>query len=83
MLGEVVYRIKRYGGLVLIYPGDSLKSWSAFIAIGVVTGLYYMAVWYDTYVKDIFIAGDWSAGLRLFVILALIVHVHYQPRDRS
>jgi hypothetical protein len=78
---EVLIRVRRYRGLRCLYYGDTIKSWSAFIAIGLTTGVYYLAVWYDSYVKDVFIAGDWSAGLRLFVIMALIIHVHYQPRD--
>jgi hypothetical protein len=81
LLLEVLWRIRRYKD-ALIFHSDTLRGWSAFIVIAVMTSVYYGFVFYDAYISDIFVAGDWSAALRSGVLAALIIHVRYQPRGK-
>jgi hypothetical protein len=73
-LGVIAYKIRR--------NRQSWRIWSPVIIISILTIVYYLAVLYDLYVKDIMNAGDVSSTLRLTVQITILLYVWYMPPRR-
>lgn len=61
----------------------AFKVWFPFLLITLLTIVYYIAVFVDTNIRDIFNASDWSATLRMSVQIALLLYAWYMPPVRK
>jgi hypothetical protein len=53
--------------------------WSPFIVAAVLTLAFYVLVFIDSNIADVFVATAWSAVLRLSVQIALLLFAYYAP----
>lgn len=73
-LALIFYKLRIHHG--------TFRVWFPFFLITLLTLVYYIAVFVDANIRDIFNASDWSATLRMSVQIALLLYAWYMPPAR-
>jgi hypothetical protein len=78
-IGICVYKVRRAQS----YPFFFLIFYLPPLVIFTLTAIYYLFVYYDTYVSDIIVSGDMSAVLRTIDLAMWIIVVSARPIKRK
>jgi hypothetical protein len=75
MLYGVRRRVKHYG--------EPARSWYVFLFIPVLSILFYILVFIDQSITDLFNASDASAIRNLAILIALVIYVYLTPHGTN